>query len=169
MSALFAISKQMYYLCNRFWETKHGWLPEWPNGADCKSAGSCLRWFESITTHRIIFFVTLYMFSHRSRCEAPTVFSFMGYHYFQAIKPTHVMKPKASVRFQKHSLAITFQKLKWHKTKVNKSKKACVHAHSLLIYVNNKEKGTIFFQKDLEGIDIMRTFANVNKRVTPQE
>ena len=28
-----------------------GWLPEWPNGADCKSAGSCLRWFESITTH----------------------------------------------------------------------------------------------------------------------
>ena len=30
---------------------KKGWLPEWPNGADCKSAGSCLRWFESITTH----------------------------------------------------------------------------------------------------------------------
>ena len=28
-----------------------GWLPEWPNGADCKSAGLRLRWFESITTH----------------------------------------------------------------------------------------------------------------------
>ena len=28
-----------------------GWLPEWTNGADCKSAGARLRWFESITTH----------------------------------------------------------------------------------------------------------------------
>ena len=30
---------------------KQGWLPEWPNGADCKSAVFRLRWFESITTH----------------------------------------------------------------------------------------------------------------------
>ena len=29
----------------------NGWIPEWPNGADCKSAGLRLRWFESISTH----------------------------------------------------------------------------------------------------------------------
>ena len=28
-----------------------GRIPEWPNGADCKSAGLCLRWFESIFAH----------------------------------------------------------------------------------------------------------------------
>ena len=28
-----------------------GQLPEWPNGADCNSAGASLRWFESITAH----------------------------------------------------------------------------------------------------------------------
>src|SRR5437868_6914725 len=28
-----------------------GRLPKWPTGADCKSAGSRLRWFESITYH----------------------------------------------------------------------------------------------------------------------
>ena len=28
-----------------------GRIPEWPNGADCKSAGVRLRWFESITSH----------------------------------------------------------------------------------------------------------------------
>ncbi len=28
-----------------------GGLPERPKGADCKSAGYCLRWFESITLH----------------------------------------------------------------------------------------------------------------------
>ena len=28
-----------------------GQLPEWPNGADCNSAGLRLRWFESITAH----------------------------------------------------------------------------------------------------------------------
>ena len=31
--------------------SKQGKLPEWPNGADCKSAGFYLRWFESITSH----------------------------------------------------------------------------------------------------------------------
>ena len=31
---------------------KQGKLPEWPNGADCKSAGVRLRWFESITSHK---------------------------------------------------------------------------------------------------------------------
>ena len=31
---------------------KHiGKIPEWPNGADCKSAGVRLRWFESISSH----------------------------------------------------------------------------------------------------------------------
>ncbi len=29
-----------------------GRIPEWPNGADCKSAGLYLRWFESIFAHR---------------------------------------------------------------------------------------------------------------------
>ena len=28
-----------------------GRIPEWPNGADCKSAGARLRWFESIFSH----------------------------------------------------------------------------------------------------------------------
>ena len=28
-----------------------GHIPEWPNGADCKSAGFRLRWFESICAH----------------------------------------------------------------------------------------------------------------------
>ena len=30
----------------------NGQLPEWPNGADCNSAGFRLRWFESITAHK---------------------------------------------------------------------------------------------------------------------
>ena len=29
-----------------------GKIPEWPNGADCKSAGFYLRWFESISSHQ---------------------------------------------------------------------------------------------------------------------
>ena len=29
----------------------NGCVPEWPNGADCKSAAFQLRWFESIRTH----------------------------------------------------------------------------------------------------------------------
>ncbi len=29
----------------------NGGVPEWPNGADCKSADLCLRWFESIRPH----------------------------------------------------------------------------------------------------------------------
>src|SRR5437773_2269730 len=31
-----------------------GRLPKWPTGADCKSAGLCLRWFESITYHHLL-------------------------------------------------------------------------------------------------------------------
>src|SRR5580693_1440454 len=30
---------------------RSGRLPKWPTGADCKSAGLRLRWFESITYH----------------------------------------------------------------------------------------------------------------------
>ena len=30
---------------------REGQLPEWPNGADCNSAGLRLRWFESIFAH----------------------------------------------------------------------------------------------------------------------
>lgn len=40
--------------------------------------------------------------------------------------------------------------------------------HNALTYIKNKEKDIIFFQKDLEGIEYMRTFATVNERVTPQ-
>ena len=29
----------------------HGEIPKWPTGADCKSAGFYLRWFESIFSH----------------------------------------------------------------------------------------------------------------------
>ena len=32
---------------------KNGRIPEWPNGADCKSAGLYLRWFESIFSQKI--------------------------------------------------------------------------------------------------------------------
>ena len=35
----------------RFFEHASGRLPKWPTGADCKSAGLRLRWFESITYH----------------------------------------------------------------------------------------------------------------------
>jgi hypothetical protein len=31
-----------------------GRLPKWPTGADCKSAGLRLRWFESITYHHLL-------------------------------------------------------------------------------------------------------------------
>lgn len=34
-------------------EILFGGVPEWPNGADCKSAGVCLRWFESIRPHSL--------------------------------------------------------------------------------------------------------------------
>ena len=34
-----------------FFEMMSGRIPEWPNGADCKSAGCYLRWFESISAH----------------------------------------------------------------------------------------------------------------------
>lgn len=55
------------------------------------------------------------------------------------------------------------------KQKQTKAKNASVYVHSTLIYVKNKKNDNNFFQKDLEGIEYMRTFANVNKRVTPQE
>ena len=39
----------------RFAENQeNGDIPERPNGADCKSAGECLRWFESICPHHKI-------------------------------------------------------------------------------------------------------------------
>jgi hypothetical protein len=34
---------------------RSGRLPKWPTGADCKSAGLRLRWFESITYHHSFF------------------------------------------------------------------------------------------------------------------
>jgi hypothetical protein len=34
-------------------EMLNGGVPEWPNGADCKSAGVRLRWFESIRPHSL--------------------------------------------------------------------------------------------------------------------
>ena len=55
------------------------------------------------------------------------------------------------------------------KQKQTNVKSVSVSVHSMLIYVKNKGNDSIFFQKDLEGIEYMRTFANVIKRVTPQE
>lgn len=55
------------------------------------------------------------------------------------------------------------------KQKQTNAKSVSVSVHSMLIYVKNKGNDSIFFQKDLEGIEYMRTFANVIKRVTPQE
>lgn len=71
----------------------------------------------------------------------------------------NVSNPKAL----KHA---TLQRLKTKK-KENKRENTCVSAHSLLIYVKNEENEGIFFQKDLEGIEYMRNFANVKQRVTP--
>ena len=34
--------------------TRLGQIPEWPNGADCKSAVFRLRWFESIFAHNVL-------------------------------------------------------------------------------------------------------------------
>ena len=39
----------------------------------------------------------------------------------------------------------------------------------MLINVKNKGNDSMFVQKEMEGIEYMRTFANVIKRVTPQE
>ena len=38
-------------LTSKFDFCNEGQIPEWPNGADCKSAGLRLRWFESIFAH----------------------------------------------------------------------------------------------------------------------
>ena len=38
---------------DKFFEKIVGQIPEWPNGADCKSAGLRLRWFESIFAHTL--------------------------------------------------------------------------------------------------------------------
>ena len=43
------IQQDKRFGCKR--KAGQGQIPEWPNGADCKSAGLCLRWFESISTH----------------------------------------------------------------------------------------------------------------------
>ncbi len=39
------------YRSHFFFDIISGRIPEWPNGADCKSAGCYLRWFESISAH----------------------------------------------------------------------------------------------------------------------
>src|SRR6266542_3735990 len=38
-------------IAHPFGRNRDGRLPKWPTGADCKSAGLRLRWFESITYH----------------------------------------------------------------------------------------------------------------------
>ena len=63
----------------------------------------------------------------------------------------------------------TFKMQNDTKQKQTNVKSVSVSVHSMLIYVKNKGNDSIFFQKDLEGIEYMRTFANVIKRVTPQE
>ena len=37
----------------RISRAERGEVPKWSNGADCKSAGLCLRWFESIPLHHL--------------------------------------------------------------------------------------------------------------------
>ena len=46
----------MAYICTRNTEVTvlRGRIPEWPNGADCKSAVFRLRWFESIFAHYVL-------------------------------------------------------------------------------------------------------------------
>src|SRR5665213_4579726 len=52
-----------------------GRLPKWPTGADCKSAGLRLRWFESITYHHSLKRLSYRRFSlaKRSRTEIQNV------------------------------------------------------------------------------------------------
>jgi hypothetical protein len=53
----------------------YGRLPKWPTGADCKSAGLRLRWFESITYHHSVFIAgTLYLYSVFNGLIITTVF-----------------------------------------------------------------------------------------------
>ena len=56
-----------------------GQLPEWPNGADCNSAGVRLRWFESITAHHAkpSFFEGMVTRSSISQCSS-AVEHFLG-------------------------------------------------------------------------------------------
>ena len=50
------------YFVDKHQKRKHlGQIPEWPNGADCKSAVFRLRWFESIFAH------------HSKRCGSSSV------------------------------------------------------------------------------------------------
>ena len=46
---------------------KNGRIPEWPNGADCKSAGLYLRWFESIFSHNFRRNLTTVSFEKENR------------------------------------------------------------------------------------------------------
>ncbi len=59
--------------------------------------------------------------------------------------------------------------LKERQTKANESKNASVFAHNLLIYINNNTISIVFSRKYLFGVKKHRTFANVIKRVTPQD
>jgi hypothetical protein len=84
---------------------KHGYgrLPKWPTGADCKSAGLRLRWFESITYHHSLVVVKKGGYPNSTRVFLPsTVFSFCAFRLFPSleflsgwmrIKPSKSNKP----------------------------------------------------------------------------
>ena len=103
------------------------------------------------------------MFSCRSHCEVPTVFLYIAY----------LRNVCAALHWQHEAGWVNdwlpFKMQNDTKQKQTNVKSVSVSVHSMLIYVKNKGNDSIFFQKDLEGIEYMRTFANVIKRVTPQE
>lgn len=51
-------------------EMLFGGVPERPNGADCKSAGVCLRWFESIRPHSLCQIYSCYYQSRKAKTNA---------------------------------------------------------------------------------------------------
>ena len=55
MIALKKIENRIYFADSEYlinFASAIGRIPEWPNGADCKSAVFRLRWFESIFAHK---------------------------------------------------------------------------------------------------------------------
>src|SRR5579864_3750154 len=50
-----------------------GRLPKWPTGADCKSAGLRLRWFESITYHHLLPAFSDHYFISRKNIRGPEI------------------------------------------------------------------------------------------------
>ena len=76
-------------------QNRFGCFPEWPNGADCKSAVFRLRWFESISTHsrlcfqaRSFLFALLYLSFIKSRTLQPQIM-LLWFFELQSIQNLH--------------------------------------------------------------------------------